>query len=146
MARLLKNKIVSMFKCKKGVLYKMKNKKYRPILLCIFLAVMLMVGIPLCFILLENWIRITLIIIVSFLALGLILCSFYWFEIKDDCVLISIFKTKKIMFDDIDQMDYQDNMIIIHFKNGNVFSFTIRSFIKKYEIIQLIDEVKQQLQ
>lgn len=93
------------------------------------------------------------------LFLGLILCFTYWFEVKEDRIIIrhglssfdkqycSSFKTRTIMICDINSIDIRDSgkVIIISLKSDNSVCFPIGGYFHHSEIIRLFYEVKKQI-
>ncbi len=91
--------------------------------------------------------------------IGLIICLTYWFEVKEDKILIkhclssynkqyrSSFKTRIIMINDINSIDVRDfdKTIIINLNNNNSICFQIGGYFNRSEIIQLFYEVKKQI-
>ena len=136
----------------------MRNKKYRPVKLWLILGLVLLIT-PL------SWSSdYALRKYLSFfcfvgLLLVLILCFTYWFEVKEDRIIIrhglssfdkqysSNFKTRTIMICDINSIDIRDSgkVIIISLKNGSSVCFPIGGYFHHSEIIRLFYEVKKQI-
>ncbi|MBQ8164363.1 MAG: hypothetical protein IJZ94_00915 [Clostridia bacterium] len=137
----------------------MKNKKYRPVKIWIVLSAVILIGLPFGLFLLDGWKKIVMLLCVLFSFFYLIICLTYWFEVKEDRILIrqglssfdeqyrSDFKTRTIMIENIKDIDFRNsgNDIIFTLNDGNAIYFTIGGYCNRTEIVTLISEIKKQI-
>ena len=137
----------------------MRNKKYRPIklwiILIVFIAVFWIFGI----FVLDGWKRIVMLIGVGLITISITLLFTYYFEVKDDMILIrhglssfnrkyrSSFKTRTILINEINNLDLSDSgkAIIINLKNGDSIQFMITGYFNHTEIVKLVYDIKKQI-
>lgn len=136
----------------------MRNKKYRPIKLWIILLLITLI-VPLSLIFVEGWKKYVILMCGIVSILGLFMCLSYFFEVKEDRILIRHglssfnrqyrlnFKTRIIMIKDINSIDIRDNgkTIIFGLKGEIEIYFQIGGYFNKNEIINLFCDVKKQI-
>ena len=137
----------------------MRNKKYRPVKLWLLLGGLLLIGVPSFCFFEPGWEKWLGLFSCAGLFFGLIICFTYWFEVKEDRIIIrhglssfnkkyiSSFKTRTIMICDIQSMDLWDfgKAIVICLKDGNDIYFPIGGYFHHAEIVRLVYEVKKQI-
>lgn len=136
----------------------MKNKKYRPFKLWIILIAAVLLGI-IATVAFNGWLKILVLVCTSALFLVLILCLTYWFEVKEDRIIIrhgissydkqyrSNFKTRTILFENIACIDLRNSGrdVVIGLKDGKAILFTISGYSHRNEIVKLVYEIKKQI-
>ncbi|MCH5172522.1 MAG: hypothetical protein J1F31_06825 [Erysipelotrichales bacterium] len=98
----------------------MRNKKYRPVKLWLILISFVILFAFFGIFLLNGWRQIVMLISVGLIAISMALTFTYYFEIKDDRVIIrhglssfnkkyrSSFKTRIILINEINSLDLSD--------------------------------------
>ena len=98
----------------------MRNKRYRPIKLWIILILFIVVFCLFGIFILDGWKKTVMLICAGLIAIGMILLFTYYFEVKDDMILIrqgissfnkkyrSSFKTRTILINEINTLDLSE--------------------------------------
>ena len=137
----------------------MRNKKYRPIKLWVILILVILILVPASIFLMDGWKRHVVLSCGISVFVGLIVCLTYWFEVKEDCILIRhglssfnkqyrlSFKTRVIMIDDIKSIEVgkAGKSIIFYLKDTSAICFQIGGYYNRTEVIGLFNKVKDQI-
>lgn len=137
----------------------MRNKKYRPVKLWIFIILFIIAFTLLNIFLLDGWRKVVMSIALGTLTIIMPFLFTYYFEIKDDRIIIkhglssfnkkyrSSFKTRIILIDEIKCLKLVDKrkVIVIILKNDISIYFPIGGYFHSSEIANLIYDVNKQI-